>query len=149
MRIICQFLLLFLPGLLLAADKEYFDYNFDGHPDYRILRERNGRLAYYDIHLFLTESRTYVKNSALSELYNPVPNAESKEIECFWPGGHASMIYHLEIYHWEGQKLKLSRVVDQDYVNDGAKGKYVRVTTSLREGKPRVDEIEIVDMSLK
>lgn len=149
MRSIYHLLLFLIPCVLLGEEKEFLDYNFDGHADYRVFRELNGRVAYFDIYLYSTQSKSFQKSAALSELFSPKPNPETKEIECFWPGGHASMIYYMEIYEWVGEELKISRVVKQDYIVSEGEGKYVRVTASQNEGKPRIDEIEYVDLSLK
>lgn len=138
-----------IPILLIGEEKQYFDYNFDGHKDYRIWRESDGRLAYYDIYLYSEDKKGFERHSGLSQLYNPSPDEEKKEIECFWPAGHASMIHSTEVYVWEGKSLKLSRVTSQDYVKIGETWEYIRVTASIYEGKPRIEIIEYIPQILK
>ncbi|MEM7791166.1 MAG: hypothetical protein AAF546_07185 [Verrucomicrobiota bacterium] len=149
MKVFSSLILALIPALLSGKYKQYFDYNFDGYDDYRVWRESDGRLAYYDIYLYLENKKEFEKHLGLSQLYNPTPNKEKKEVECFWPGGHASLIHSTEVYVWEGKILKLSRVTSQDYVKVGDAWEYIRVTASIHEGKPRIEKIEHIPNVLK
>jgi hypothetical protein len=142
MKTLYSLLPMILPLFLFGSEKEFLDYNFDGTLDYRIWRESNGRLAYYDVYLFSKEKNVFEKHLGLSQLYNPIPNEKSKEIECIWPAGHSGMIYTKEIYVWDGEKVKLSRTQKQENVRIGKKWEYIRVSASIFEGKPRVEKIE-------
>jgi hypothetical protein len=126
-----------------AAERERGDYNFDGHEDYRVYRESNGKQHYYDHFLYEPRTKKYVRSEALSALFNPQFDADTKEIRCIWPGGHSGKIFYREDYKWQGSRLALLRVIKQTDVEFGPGDfRYVRVTTTLKEGKPSIDSIE-------
>jgi len=144
------FLLCFLlPSLLLGADREYFDFNFDGESDYRLWRESNGRLGYYDVYLYSQKAGDFVKHEGLSRLFNPVPKASERTIECFWPGGHAGAIHYIEVYEWDANRLLLKQIVRQTDITVDGRRHYVRVTASVVDGKPHIDQIEHIDPEQK
>jgi len=149
MKFIYGMLLICTPLSLLGAEKEYFDFNFDGHDDYRIWRESDGRLAYYDIYLYSEEKKEFVKHEGLSKLYNPVPKKDEKEIECFWPGGHSGLIYTAEVYEWKEDHLRFKHLVSQFPNSHKEVTLYVRLTTTVVDSKPRVDKVEYIDPELK
>lgn len=142
MKSIHILLLIFIPCALLSSEKEFLDYNFDGHEDYRIWRESNGRLGFYDIYIYSQEKNKYEKHSDLSKLFNPVPLQEKKEIECFWPGGHSSLIHYIEVYEWKENELKLKHVVRQTDIRINGEIHYVRVIARIDGEKPRIESIE-------
>lgn len=149
MKIIHFLILTFSPLFLLGAEKQFFDYNFDGHDDYRIKRETDGRLVYYDVYLYSDLKKGYERHAGLSELYNPLPNKDKKEIECFWSGGHSGLIYSMEVYEWKGADLVIKHVVRQTDIKVGESLHYIRVTSSVVDGKPRINDIEHINPSLK
>ncbi len=128
-----------------AAERETGDYNFDGHEDYRVYRESNGKQHYYDFYLFDPRTKKYVHSKELSELPNPMFDVATKEIHCIWPCGHSGSLFGREDYMWEGTRLVLLRVVAQTDIDfkDG-QTRYVRVTASIKDGKPFIDSIEPV-----
>ena len=128
-----------------AAERDRGDYNFDGHGDYRVYRESNGKQHYYDHFLYDPDTKKYVRSEALSALFNPQFDADIKEIHCIWPGGHSGKIFYREDYKWQGSRLALLRVIKQTDVEFGPGDfRFVRVTTTLKEGKPSIDAIEHV-----
>lgn len=132
-----------VPNMLLAAEKEYFDYNFDGHNDYRIYRESNGKQHFYDIFLFDPRSGAFTQSDQLSHLYNPSPDPKNKEIHCRWPGGHSGAIFSDEIYRWKDGSLEYLRSVGQrNYTIDG-KIFYIRTTLCLQDGWPSLQDLQI------
>lgn len=139
------FACLLIATSLYAAEPEVKDYNFDCHDDYRVYRESNGKLHYYDIYLFDQSTGRYVLHDQLSHLYNPEPDADSKEIRCLFPGGHSGALFGRIDYRWEDNQLVYVRSVAQTNVDfkDG-KVHYIRVTMILRDGAPGIESIEAV-----
>jgi hypothetical protein len=87
-----------------AAERETGDYNFDGHEDYRVYRESDGKQHYYDFYLFDPRTRKYVFSKELSQLFNPQFDATTREIHCYSPGGHGGAIFRREDYRWHGKR---------------------------------------------
>ncbi|MDZ4287080.1 MAG: hypothetical protein U0984_03935 [Prosthecobacter sp.] len=140
---ICIFLFAAATGALRGGDRETGDYNFDGHNDYRVYRESNGKQHFYDHYLFDPRTKKFIRSALLSELINPQFIAATKEIHCIWPGGHSGKIFYREDYQWQGKRLAFLRVIRQDSVNYGdGSVRYVRVTTTLENGKPSIQSIE-------
>jgi hypothetical protein len=130
-------------SLCSAAERETGDYNFDGHQDYRVFRESDGRLHFYDFYLFDPRTKKYVLSKELSQLFNPQFDAATKEIHCFSPGGHGGAIFIREDYRWEDKRLVFVRVIQQTDISFevGSYG-YIRVTATLKDGKPVIESIE-------
>ena len=143
MKSIVAFLL--LSGNALAADKEYIDYNFDGVADYRIYRESDGKMHFYDIFLYSPSTKKYQKSDILSGLFNPSPDSKLKEIHCIAPGGHSGGIFYREDYAWKDDALTFLRTVQQTDKQVDGNLVYVRVTSVIRNGKPFVDDIQILN----
>ena len=137
--------ILLLTASCYAAERIDADYNFDGHQDYAILRERNGKQHYWDVYLFDPMTGKYVLHDQLSHLANPQPDAASKEIRCIYPGGHSGALFGREDYKWEGNRLVYVRSVAQTTLDlkDG-KTHYVRLTFTLEDGKPIMQSVEAV-----
>jgi len=145
MKAIALFITLTMSASVFAEDKkEYADYNFDGHQDYRVLRESNGKQHYFDVFLFDGKTKQFVKNEALSHVFNPEPDAKTKEIRCRASGGHSGAIYIEEVYRWKGNGLELIHTVQQTNLMVGGKIRYVRVTMEVVDGSPHVSKLEML-----
>ena len=140
---IIAFLAMLIPSMALASEKEYFDYNFDGHDDYRIYRESDGKQHFYDIFLFDPASGKFIRSDQLSHLYNPSPDPKTKEIHCRWPGGHSGAIFSEEIYRWKDNRLEYIRSVGQSNYSIDGKTFYIRTTLSLVDGRPSLQDLQI------
>ena len=138
--------ILLLAASCHAAERIDADYNFDGHKDYALLRESNGKQHYWDVYLFDPRSGKHILHEQLSHLPNPQPDTASMEIRCIYPGGHSGALFGREDYKWAGDHLVYVRSVTQTTVDlkDG-KTHYVRITFTLRDdGKPIVESVKAV-----
>jgi hypothetical protein len=144
-KVLLFWVLLAIPLSTFAAEREIGDYNFDGHADYRLYRKSNGKQHYYDHYLYDPQTKQHAVSGALSALFNPQFEPDTKEIHCIWPGGHSGKIFYREDYRWRGSRLVLLRVIKQTNVEFAPRDfRYIRVTTTLKEGKPSIDSIEHV-----
>ncbi len=135
--------LAFLLSQAIAAERETGDFNFDGHKDYRVLRESNGKMHFYDHYLFDPKTNKYAHCKELSSLFNPSFDPKIREIHCVWPGGHSGGIFYEEDFAWKNGKLVFLRSIKQDEVDFGdGQPRYVRVTATLEDGKPKIVSIE-------
>ncbi len=149
MKILYYLALYVVSALLSAEEGVFWDYNFDGHEDRRIWRESDGRLGYYDIYLYSEKTKSFEKHAVLSGLHNPIPNQETRQIECFWPGGHAGMIYRMQLYAWDGDELSLEKAITQDHIKVGEVWEYIKVTVVVADGMPRIELIEHIEPGIK
>lgn len=140
---IVTFLVMLIPSMVFASEKEYLDYNFDGHNDYRIYRESDGKRHFYDIFLFDPASDKYIQSDQLSRLCNPSPDPKAKEIHCRWPGGHSGAIFSEEIYRWKDNRLEYIRSVGQSNYSIDGKIFYIRTTLSLVDDRPSLQDLQI------
>ena len=72
------------------------DFNFDGYPDFAILRD-SGIQRYYDVFIFEKKSDMYVKNDFLSSL--PCPHANEKTKLISSTCNHGSACENWENYY--------------------------------------------------
>lgn len=133
----------FAVSILHAQERETGDFNFDGHQDYRVFRSSDGKRHFYDHFLFDPKTKKHMLSTELSSLFNPVFDSKTREIHCIWPGGHSGAIFYEEDYAWQNGKLTFLRTVRQTDVDFGdGRIRYVRVTSVLDEGKPKIETIE-------
>lgn len=136
-------------AVLLAAPlcgaegaREEYDFNFDGHADYRVKTFENGKADLYDVFIFDPSSKSFKKNSMLSGTISPVPDKEHKQVRCIWPGGHSGALYSGTVYDWDGNEFKLAYSVRQEVLPVDGMLIYVRVKAKLENGIPVIESIE-------
>jgi len=153
MRAFLSFISLFLSLGAIAsaqvpvegAQPQEYDFNFDGHPDYRVMVMEDGRADLYDVFIFDPATGEFQRDELLSGTINPMPHPESKEVHCIFPGGHGGYIYNKEIYGWENGKAEFRATVRQSPMTIEGKLLYVRVKAELMDGKPVIRSIELVE----
>jgi hypothetical protein len=136
-----------MEGAVADAPQELYDFNFDGHEDYRVKMLEYGKADFYDVHLFSPKLKRHARSKTLSFSVNPLPNPELKEVHCVHPGGHSGMLFSMEVYRWDSlTQVRLHAYVRQDEVTFGEDGHrhYVRATTEMKDGKPVRTDMESV-----
>ncbi|MGJ8653185.1 MAG: XAC2610-related protein [Opitutaceae bacterium] len=135
-------LILLLPSLLRSeAEKEFFDFNFDGHLDYRVVSSPNMKGTEFDVYLYQAESADYQKDKVLSGTVYPWPDPKLKQVICIFNGGHAGAVFSGEVYMWNGNSFQLKYHVTQDHVVVNGQSCYILVKSKVINGKPRIIEI--------
>lgn len=128
-----------------AAEPEvsYEDYNFDGHPDKKVLTSKGGGRytanETYEISLYNPATKTYILNEGLSELCSPWAEPKTKQIHSYVRGGTRSGV--LSIFEWREQKLLL--VKKETTTEEGAK--LLTITERLIDGKMTVVSKTFID----
>jgi hypothetical protein len=125
--------------------REEYDFNFDGHADYRIKTLENGKADQYDVFIFNPETKSFTKDSVLSGTIKPRPDEKNKQVRCIWPGGHSGAIYNGTVYDWDGKGFKLAYSVRQTVLIINEKSVYVCVKSKLEDGIPVIESIERVE----
>ena len=116
--------------------REEYDFNYDGHADYRVKTLEDGKADEYDVFLFDPASKSFKKDPVISGTISPVPDKEHKQVRCIWPGGHGGAIYSGTVYDWDGNGFKLAYSVKQTDINVDGKLIYVCVKAKLENGVP-------------
>ena len=140
----------FVYALLLSAAPcfaeelpgEPFDYNFDGHMDYRVLSVSNAKASQFDVFIFDPKSRKHVKDKTLSGLIYPYPDAKTKRVNSIFTGGHSGALFTGTVYTWNGKRFDYAFSVRQETVQIEGKTHYIRVKAKLVDGKPHVFSVE-------
>ncbi|SHJ79054.1 hypothetical protein SAMN02745181_2621 [Rubritalea squalenifaciens DSM 18772] len=126
------------------VQKEEYDFNFDGHLDYRVKVMENGKADRYDVYIFDPDTNEYHKDQVLTFSVNPLPYAKKKQVRCFWSGGHGSAIFSATVYGWNGTQFKFSHSERQEAVNIGGRSIYILTKAVLQDGVPLIRSIEFV-----
>jgi len=124
------------------ADREKFDFNFDGHMDYRVLTESNAKSSLFDVFIFNPKLGKHVKDTTLSGLIYPYPDKKAKRVNSIFTGGHSGALFTGTIYTWNGNGFEYAFSVKQETVKIDGKTHYIRVKSMLVDGKPSIFSIE-------
>lgn len=126
--------------------REEFDFNFDGHPDYRVKTLENGKADQYDVFLFNPGTKGFRKDRVLSGAVNPQPDTEKKQVRCIWPGGHSGAIFSGTVYQWNGKSFDLAYTIRQTHLTIDGKPVYVCVKAKMQDGVPVIESIERIKL---
>lgn len=127
------------------APKEEHDFNFDGHPDYRVKVMENGKADRYDVYLYDPATKEYRKDAVLAFSINPMPDTEKKQVRCLWPGGHGGALFSATVYQWDGTQFKFSHTERQEAIDIGGESIYVLTKAILKDGVPVISSVEYVE----
>ena len=72
---------------------EPFDYNFDGHMDYRVLTVADAKSSRFDVFIYDPELKKHVKDVTLSGLVYPYPDPKTKRVFSIHTGGHSGALF--------------------------------------------------------
>lgn len=122
-----------------------FDFNFDGHMDYRVMTSSNQRGSQFDVYLFDPKLGKHVKNETLSGLIYPYPDAKTKRVNAIFTGGHSGAVFTGAVYSWNGKDFEFAFSVKQESVTIDGEIHYLRVKARLVEGKPEIFSVEVGD----
>lgn len=129
---------------LHADTREVFDFNFDGHPDYRVMTHENGKADLFDVFIFDPQSKTHHKDATLSGTIYPTPDAKHKEVRCIWSGGHSGAIYTGTIFTWINGQATFSYTVKQTSISVDGNIIYVRAKARVIDGVSQIFELKQV-----
>src|SRR5688572_24056486 len=136
-RLIAGFVLLTAPFTPAAGlSGESFDYNFDGHMDYRILTLSNAKASQFDVFIYDPKLGKHVKDETLSGLIYPYPDPKTKRVLAIHTGGHSGALFNGTAYTWNGKGFEFAFSVCQEAVPIDGKIQYIRVKAKLVDGKP-------------
>ncbi len=122
--------------------REEYDFNFDGHPDFRSKTLEDGKADQYDVYLFNPETKSFERDPVLAGAINPKPDEEHKQVRCIFPGGHSGAIYNGTVFNWDGKSFKFAYSVRQTDITIDGKIVYVCVKAKLENGAPVIQSIE-------
>lgn len=121
---------------------EPFDYNFDGHMDYRVLTVPDAKSSQFDVFIYDPEPKKHVKDMTLSGLVYPYPDPKTKRVFSIHNGGHSGALFTGTAYTWNGQGFDYEFSVRQEFVQIDGKIQYIRVKARMRDGKPFIFSVE-------
>ena len=135
---------LLIGSSLLHAEgaKEEFDYNFDGHMDYRVLTIPGGKASGFDVFIYDPKLGKHVKDEILSGLIYPYPDPKTKRVLAIWSGGHSGALFTETAYSWNGKKFQFEFSVKQESVTIDGEDHYIRAKAKIVDGKPVIFSIE-------
>ncbi|MFN0125521.1 MAG: hypothetical protein ACKV19_02415 [Verrucomicrobiales bacterium] len=141
--ILFTFALLITAATCFAEDLpgEPFDYNLDGHMDYRVLTLPNARASQFDVFIFDPKLGKHVRDETLSGQIYPYPDAKTKRVNSIFTGGHSGALFAGIVFTWNGKGFEYSFSVRQESVTIDGKSHYVRVKAKLVDGKPQIFSI--------
>ncbi|BDS07902.1 hypothetical protein NT6N_29420 [Oceaniferula spumae] len=124
-----------------AAPEEY-DYNFDGHMDYRVRVVSDAKSSQFDVYIFDPKLGKHVKDKTLSGLIYPYPDPKTKRVNSVFTGGHSGAIFTGTVYTWNGKGFEYAFSVKQEAVQIDGKVQYIRVKSKVQDGKSSIISIE-------
>lgn len=92
----------------------FTDYNFDGYPDLSLLVSSTHKNHHYCVWLFNPQTRRFALSPQLSQLTNPAPDLNKKDIVAFKHEGCNGECWRRETYDWSGNRLVPSKYVAQN-----------------------------------
>ncbi len=125
-----------------ALPGEPFDYNFDGHMDYRVLTLSNGKASQFDVFIYDPALKKHVKDETLSGLAYPLSVAKTKQVFSITTGGHSGALFSGTVYTWNGKGFEFAFSVRQEEVVIDGKSHCIRVLAKMVEGKPLIFSVE-------
>lgn len=124
------------------ADREEFDFNFDGHMDYRVRTVSDARSSQFDVFMFNPKLGKHVKDETLSGLIYPYPDPKTKRVNSIFTGGHSGALFTGTIYTWNGKGFEYAFSVKQEAVTIDGKIHYIRIKSKLVNGKPSIFSVK-------
>jgi hypothetical protein len=121
---------------------EPFDYNFDGHMDYRVLTLSNAKSSEFDVFIYDPALKKHVKDMTLSGLVYPYPDPKTKRVFAIHTGGHSGALFTGTAYTWNGKGFDYAFSVRQEDVRIDGKIHYIRVKAKMVDGKPFIFSVE-------
>ena len=121
---------------------EPFDYNFDGHMDYRVLTVSNAKASQFDVFVYDPGLKKHVRDMTLSGLIYPYPDPKTKRVFSIHTGGHSGALFSGTAYTWNGKGFDYAFSVRQEDVQIDGKIHYIRVKAKLVDGKPSIFRVE-------
>lgn len=121
---------------------EPFDYNFDGHMDYRVLTVSNEKSSQFDVFIYDPALKKHVKDATLSGLIYPYPDPKTKRIFSIHTGGHGGALFNGTAYTWNGKGFEFAFSVRQEAVQIDGTIHYIRSKAKMADGKPFIFSIE-------
>lgn len=128
-------------SLLFGQENEEFDFNFDGHMDYRVLTLDNAKGSQFDVFIFDPKKRKHIKDETLSGQVYPHPDPKARRVNCLWFGGHSGALFTGSVYSWNGSGFVYEFSVTQDAVSIDGKIEYVMVKARMVDGRPHIFSI--------
>ena len=110
---------------------EPFDYNFDGHMDYRVLTVSDEKSTQFDVFIYDLKLGKHVKDETLSGLIYPYPDPKTKRVFSLFIGGHSGALFGGTAYTWNGKGFDFAFAVSQEAVQIDGKIHYIRVKASF------------------
>lgn len=136
-----------LAGLVLISSSvchseelpgEAFDYNFDGHMDYRVLTVSNANSSLFDVFIYDPALKKHVKDETLSGSIYPCPDPKTKRVLSIFTGGHSGALFNGTVYEWNGKGFQYAFSVSQEAVTIDGKIHYIRVKAKMVDGQPSI-----------
>jgi hypothetical protein len=129
-------LLVTAAGFAAELPGEPFDYNFDGHMDYRMRTVADARASKFDVFLYEPVLKQHVKNETLSGSIYPYPDPKTKRVFSIFTGGHSGALFSGTAYTWNGKDFEYAFSMRQEAVQIDGQIRYIRVKAKLVDGKP-------------
>ncbi len=124
---------------------EPFDYNFDGHMDYRVLAVSDAKASRFDVFIYDPALKKHVKDPTLSGLPYPYPDPKTKRVLAIHTGGHSGALFTGTAWTWNGKGFDFAFSVKQEDVTIDGKTHYIRVKAKMVDGKPSIFSVELGD----
>lgn len=133
-----------VPSAALHANtvKEAYDFNFDGHLDYRMLTLSDGKLSRYDVHIYQPATKRYVKDPTLSGLIDPLPHPKTRRVYSLTRAATNRAVFSGTAYEWRGNSFELVFSVRQEAMPIAGKTHYIFVKARMTEGRPEIFSIQ-------
>jgi len=124
---------------------EPFDYNFDGHMDYRVLTVSDAKSSLFDVFIYDPELKKHVKDATLSGLVYPYPDPKTKRVFSIHTGGHSGALFTGTAYTWNGKGFDYAFSVRQEAVQIDGKIHYIRVKAKMVDGNASIFNVAAGD----
>ncbi len=95
-------------------EREAGDYNFDGYPDYRVMREQPGnQCGWFDYYLYdpAIRKHRFVETAFCKEQFDEARKLVTTRVS----GGMAGLIYMIRRFRWDGFTVVPVSAEHQDY----------------------------------
>jgi len=89
---------------VVHASRQEYDFNFDGHMDYRVLTVSNAKASQIDVFIFNPKFGKHVKDETLSGLIYPYPDSKTKRVNSIFTGGHSGALFLGTVYAWSRKR---------------------------------------------
>jgi len=111
---------------------KFFDINYDGVPDLKLLTRTGATHAVYDFWVYNMERRAFEKRSVLQGVVNPSFDKEGKTLRSTVPRGSRGRIYKKNVYAFDDDGWRRARRVTQ--AETAIEGVFRRQITDREKG---------------